>query len=191
VIRRDLWPLITIVLAIFISRPLVAQLESHPFAHNGYSRAYLVYRPQHLRSRPSVVFMLGGIRSTAKSTSKEFGWIEEADRYGFLVVFPEPMATQPNQPMDRHKNVTFWELKGSRSHRIAPGKLPVDDDGYLMAVLKDVLGREHVDRKRIFFVGFSSGSGMVQLLASRHPKKMGIIYLIPLTSVRESSTINT
>jgi poly(3-hydroxybutyrate) depolymerase len=122
--------------------------------------------------------MLGGIRSTAESASQDFGWIDEANRYGFLVVFPDPVATQPDQPMDRKTNVTFWEMKGSRTHLLAPGMLPVDDDGYLMDVLQDVLRREHPDRKRIYFAGFSSGSGMVQLLASRHPKDVKAIVAV-------------
>ena len=178
VIGRKLLLLLSMALTIAGVQPLAAQLESHPFAHNAYSRPYLLYRPRHLPSHPAVVFMLGGIRSTAKSTSKKFGWMEEADRNGFLVVFPEPVATEPNQPMDRQNNVTFWEMQGSRSHRLAPGMLPVDDDGYLMAVLNDVLRHQHVDRDRVFFAGFSSGSGMVQLLASRHPKDITAIVAV-------------
>ncbi|MHB1938310.1 MAG: CE1 family esterase [Acidobacteriaceae bacterium] len=175
--RKPLF-LLSIALTIAGVQPLAAQLESHPFAHNGYSRPYLLYRPRHLPSRPPVVFMLGGIRSTAKSASLNFGWMEEADHNGFLVVFPEPVATEPNQPMDRQNNVTFWEMQGSRSHRLAPGRLPVDDDGYLMSVLHDVLRREHADRNRIFFAGFSSGSGMVQLLAARHAKDITAIVAV-------------
>ena len=60
--------------------------------------------------------MLGGIRSTAKSTSDEFNWIAEADRNGFLVVFPEPVATTPIS-LRIGNNITFWEMKGSRTHR--------------------------------------------------------------------------
>jgi len=144
--------------------------------HNGYSRPYLLHRPAHITAHPAVVFMLAGIGSTAKFASENFNWIEEADRYGFLVVFPEPVPTQTDQPMDRYNNITFWEMKGSRTHRLAAGALPVDDDGYLMAVLNEVLRRDHVDKRRAFFAGFSSGSGAVQLLASRHSKQIsGIV----------------
>ena len=116
--------------------------------------------------------MLGGIGSTAKSASEDFDWIDEADRNGFLAVFPEPVATVTDQPADRHNNITFWEMKGSRTHQLAPGALPVDDDGYLMAVLHEVLRRDHPDVERVFFAGFSSGSGSVQLLASHHSKEI-------------------
>ena len=147
-----------------------AQILARPMSHNGYDRHYLLYRPAHLPARPAVVFMLGGITSTAESTSQEFGWTEIADKNGFLVVFPEPMRTDLTRPARGNDNITFWEMKGSRTHILSPGSLPVDDDGYLIAVLKDVLRRDHADRNRVFFAGFSSGSGMAQLFASRHPE---------------------
>lgn len=153
-------------------------MQTRPFVHNGYSRPYLIYRPVRLPSRPAVVFMLGGIRSTAKSTSQNFGWTEEADRNGFLVVFPDPVATEPGKPPDRKKNITFWQMKGSRTRTLSPGAMPVDDDGYLMAVLHDVLRRDHSDKKHVFFAGFSSGSGMVQLFASRHSKDIRAIVAV-------------
>jgi polyhydroxybutyrate depolymerase len=151
---------------------VAAQTQTRPFAHNGYSRPYIIHRPARLSGRPAVVFMLGGIGSTAKSASENFDWIGDADRNGFLAVFPDPVATITDQPADRHSNITFWEMKGSRTHQLAPGALPVDDDGYLMAVLHEVLRRDHPDPKRVFFAGFSSGSGAVQLLASRHSKEI-------------------
>jgi len=158
--------------------PAAAQLEARPLSHNGYLRPYLMFRPAHMSPHPAVVFMLGGIRSTAKSEAENFGWMELAERSGFLAVFPEPVATRPDQPADRKNNVTFWEMKGSRTHLLPPGKLPVDDDGYLSAVLRDVLRRDRPDRRRIFLAGFSSGSGMVQLFASRHSREIGAVVAV-------------
>ena len=174
---RGHWPRAFFLAVIFITLTSYAgaQVMTHPMQHNGYNRPYLVYRPARLPANPAVVFMLVGIRSTAESEAKEFGWTEEADRNGFVVVFPEPVATRADQPMDRKNNVTFWEMEGSRTHVLASGAQPVDDDGYLLAVMHDVIRREGVDRHRIFWAGFSSGSGMVQLFASRHAKEISAI----------------
>jgi polyhydroxybutyrate depolymerase len=163
---------ISFVVAVLLSQAVfaTAQTESRPFVHNGYARAYIIHRPVNVGAHPAVVFMLGGIGSTAKSESAEFGWIDVADRNGFLVVFPELVATQVDQPMDPHKNISFWEMKGSRTHKLGSGMMPVDDEGYLMAVVRDVLRRDHPNPKRVFFAGFSSGSGMVQLMAARHSR---------------------
>ncbi|HET9306142.1 MAG TPA: hypothetical protein VFO46_08965 [Candidatus Sulfotelmatobacter sp.] len=168
--------LFVIALLMAVAQNSSAQTDVKPFVHNGYSRPYLIHRPANLGPRPAVVFMLGGIGSTAKSASEDFNWIRESDRNRFLVVFPEPVPTQTDQPMDRHNNISFWEMKGSRTHRIPPGAQPVDDDGYLIAVLNEVISREHADNRRVFFAGFSSGSGAVQLLASRHSDQIsGIV----------------
>ncbi len=163
----------TVILAIasaVLAASAAAQIQTVPFSHNGYDRPYVLYRPAHLAAHPAIVFMLGGITSTAESASQEYGWKNEADRHGFLVVFPEPMRTNLTLPSSEKENITFWEMKGSRTHILAPGMPSVDDDGYLCAVLKDVLHREHPNPKRVFFAGFSSGSGMVQLFASKHPQ---------------------
>jgi poly(3-hydroxybutyrate) depolymerase len=164
--------ILTLLTALLMARSLAAQTETRPFAHNGYDRPYIIHRPAHPAAHPTVVFMLGGIGSTAQSESEDFNWISVSDRNGFFVVFPEPIATQTDQPMDRHNNISFWEMQGSRTHRLAAGALPVDDDGYLMAVLRDVLKRDRGDPERVFFAGFSSGSGAAQLLASRHSNEI-------------------
>jgi polyhydroxybutyrate depolymerase len=158
--------------------PAKAQMQVRPLTHNGYSRSYLIYRPAHLPAHPAVVIMLGGIRSTAESESQNFGWIDEANRQGFLVVFPAPVRTDLGQPIERRKNITFWQMQGSRTHILTPGGLPVDDDGYLLAVLQEVLRRDHPDRRRIFLAGFSSGSGMVQLFAARHSKYVSAVVAV-------------
>jgi polyhydroxybutyrate depolymerase len=169
-------PALLLALLILLSVQARAQLENRPLVHNGYARPYLVFHPTHVAAHPAVVVMLGGIRSTAKYEAENFGWTEEAERNGFLAVFPEPVATRTAEPADRKENVTFWEMNGSRIHVLAPGALPVDDDGYLLAVLRDVERHDHPDRKRMFLVGFSSGSGMVQLFAARHPREVsGIV----------------
>ena len=117
--------------------------------------------------------MLGGIGSTAQSTEQNFGWTSEADHNGFLVVFPSAVATDPSQPYDRKKNFTFWEMQGSRTHILTSGMNPVDDDGYLMAVLRDFPADHPI--AATFPSGFSSGSGMVQLFAARHSAQVRAI----------------
>ena len=163
-----LFPSILFLAYLSSTTPAEGQMQTRPFTHNSYDRPYLVYRPSRLAPDPPVVFMLGGITSTAQSSSMEYGWTEAADKYGFIVVFPNPVRTDLNQP-ESDKNITFWEIQGSRAHIMARGAPPVDDDGYLRAVIIDVIRRDHPNRNRIFFAGFSSGSGMVQLFASRHP----------------------
>jgi polyhydroxybutyrate depolymerase len=185
---RSFWFLLFSALATAAVPPIAAQMQTRPFTHNGYDRPYLIYRPEHLATHPAVVFMLGGIGSTAQFASTNFGWTQEADRNGFIVVFPEPVATDPSKPASK-KNITFWQMKGSRTRILALNALPVDDDGYLIAVLRDVLRRDHPSRQHVFFTGFSSGSGMVQLLASRHPKEIRAIAAVATPLMEPPTTL--
>ena len=165
-----------VAVALCLTRDATAgTIESHPYTHNGYSRPYLVYTPSHLTPHSAVVFVLGGVSSSALSSSIDLGWTEEAEHNGFIAVFPEPLTQDPEKSYVKYTNTTFWEMQGSRTHILAPKALPVDDDGYLMGVLQQVLRTQPVDRNRVFFTGFSSGSGMVQLFASRHPKSIAAI----------------
>ncbi len=152
----------------------LGKLASHPFMHNGYSRPYLVYTPRLLSSHPPIVFVLGGVGSSASSTAQELGWTEQADRNGFLVVFPEPLPTDPGKPFVKRVNTTFWEMQGSRKHLIGQ-RAPVDDDGYLMALLHQVLRTEPVDSRRVFLVGFSSAPAWFNYLPRDTPNSSPLL----------------
>jgi poly(3-hydroxybutyrate) depolymerase len=118
--------------------------------------------------------MLSGIGSTARSVAEDFGWREEADRNGFLVVFLGPLPKDPDLPISQ-ENSTFWESGEFQTHAQFEGHAHIDDEGYLMAVRADVLDRDRPDVHRIFFAGFSSGSAMVQPFAADHPRDVTAI----------------
>jgi poly(3-hydroxybutyrate) depolymerase len=67
---------------------------------------------------------------------------------------PSCCLANPINFLQSKTNTTFWDMQGSRTHLPPAGMLPIDDDGYLMAVLRDVLHRNSVDPKRIYFAGF-------------------------------------
>jgi poly(3-hydroxybutyrate) depolymerase len=188
-ILRNLLLLSPLVIAAPAALSTAGQLDVHPFAHNGYNRPYLVYTPVHLDPHPPVVFVLGGVGSSARSTASDLGWTQQADQHHFLLIFPEPLTRDPQQPFVKFTNTTFWEMQGSRTHALAPGMPPVDDDGYLMAVLADCLHTSRADRKRVFFTGFSSGSAMVQILASRHPKSITAIAAVATPLLEPPQTL--
>jgi polyhydroxybutyrate depolymerase len=119
--------------------------------------------------------MLSGVGSTAQMAAEDFGWQAEADRNGFITIFVGPLPEHPDEPASK-QNFTFWENGALISHIPAGGRTQVDDEGYLLAVLHDVIERDLANRHRVFFAGFSSGSAMVQRLAADHPKDItGIV----------------
>jgi polyhydroxybutyrate depolymerase len=51
----------------------------------------------------------------------------------------------------------------------------VDDDAYLLAILKEMESRYSIDAKRIYFVGHSNGGFMSYRMACRHPDRIAAI----------------
>ena len=108
---------------------------------------------QRIRQRPAVVFMLGGIGSTARSTRRISTGSASRIATDFWLYSQSQSLRNLISPRTEN-NISFWEMKGSRTHRLAAGAPPVDDDGYLMAVLAGSPHRDHGDRKRVFLRAF-------------------------------------
>jgi polyhydroxybutyrate depolymerase len=120
--------------------------------------------------------MLHGRGSTKEQAAKEFGWIELADKQGFLAVFPQALpiiptlaAGTPAPPsvpsgLGPTNDTLWWSSDFVRNQ----SSLHHPDDGIFikLLVLKLVV-EKHADSKRIFVAGFSSGGGMVADLAAR------------------------
>jgi polyhydroxybutyrate depolymerase len=51
----------------------------------------------------------------------------------------------------------------------------VDDDAYLLAILKEMESRYSIDAKRIYFVGHSNGGFMSYRMACKHPDRIAAI----------------
>jgi poly(3-hydroxybutyrate) depolymerase len=101
--------LVLILSPLVATRALFAQIETRPFVFG--SRPYLIYKPAHAKPHPSVVFMLGGVGSTAQTAAEDFGWQGEADRICFIVVFVERCR---GIPINQHRTRT------SRSGKTEP-----------------------------------------------------------------------
>ncbi len=126
----------------------------------GYDRQYLLHVPPHLDRSAAlpVVLMFHGAGATARWTVEETGWVQKADREGFLAVFPEGVPAFPGDPPSFRRNPQLWN-DGSGRGRI--GELNVDDPGFVRALLDQLEVAYAVDAARIFATGFSNGGGLV------------------------------
>jgi polyhydroxybutyrate depolymerase len=126
---------------------------------DGLARTYIVHVPASYNSKTqsSLVVMLHGGGGTAKAAMWETGWTEKADRAGFLAVFPNAMSRDPSQRSSFAKNPQLWN---DGSDRFYPGQKAPDDVGFISAMLNDLSVRFNVDKRRIFFTGFSNGASM-------------------------------
>jgi len=126
---------------------------------DGLVRTYIVHVPPSYDSKTqsSLVVMLHGGGGTAKAAMWETGWTEKADRAGFLAVFPNAMSRDPSRRSSFAKNPQLWN---DGSDRFYPGQKAPDDVGFISAMLNDLSVRFNVDKRRIFFTGFSNGASM-------------------------------
>jgi len=117
----------------------------------GLRRAFRTYMPAVVASPAPLVFVLHGGGGTARQMERSVSFNALADRFGFVVIYPDAV--------DRNWN------DGRNAANIRSQREAVDDVGFI-ATLIDVLSREmRIDRRRIFATGISNGGFMSQRLA--------------------------
>ncbi|MFA5058585.1 MAG: PHB depolymerase family esterase [Opitutaceae bacterium] len=123
------------------------------------TRRYLVHVPAGDDGKKPlpVVIMLHGGGGTARGAMKETGWTHQADREGFLAVFPEATPPDPAKPSRFGTNGQVWNDGSGRFHA---GERNVPDVTFINAMIDDLIARFAVDQRRIYATGFSNGASM-------------------------------
>ncbi|MCB1068821.1 MAG: hypothetical protein KDL31_00610 [Kiritimatiellae bacterium] len=140
--------------------------------HGGVQRRYVLYRPRSLTRPAPVVVMLDGRGGTPWTAMKITGWSRLAEEQGFLVVYPEAMRLHPDQPMHYLTNPQMWDAGSGGSDT---DRSPVDDTGFLRAILDDLPAQERIDPRQVYLTGFSNGASMVFRYAVTHPETLAAI----------------
>jgi polyhydroxybutyrate depolymerase len=122
--------------------------------HDGVSRQFIVHVPPGYDGSLPVPLVLDihGLTSNAAQQESFTGWRQKADANGFLVVYPNGLDASWNAGSLCCGNSL---LNG------------VDDEGFLRAVVTDVLRNACIDPKRVYATGLSNGGAMSHLLACR------------------------
>lgn len=116
--------------------------------HNGLYRRYLLRVPPALdpaEPAPLVLCLHGG-GGSADQMARFTSMSALSDEHGFLVAYPDAM----------HRR---WE-DGRIDRTASLRRTPIDDVGFLAAVIDDVSRRHTVDPKRVFATGPSNGGFM-------------------------------
>ncbi len=145
-------------------RPLPAQRravsrmqETTNFGANPGALRMLVYRPDFLPPGAPLVVVLHGCTQSAEAYAHGAGWLDLADRHGFIVVAPE--QTQANNP-----SLCFnW---------FNPGDVRRDEgEAASIRAMVDVAVRAFgADPTRIFVTGLSAGGAMTSALLAAYPE---------------------
>ena len=132
--------------------------------YGGQGRSYLLHLPDPLPNKPQpLVVVLHGGGGSAESVAKMTGFDAEADKGGFIVVYPNgtdkarPLLNAMGKP-----GFLTWNAGRccgyARDHK-------VDDVGFIRAVVTQVVKDHGADPKRVYATGISNGGMMAYRLA--------------------------
>jgi polyhydroxybutyrate depolymerase len=124
---------------------------------DGLKRSYLTYVPKDLPKGAPLVVVLHGSGQTGADIRGETGYGFErlADAQGFSVVYPSAYTFDWNDC----SKIGDYEVNGSA----------VDDIGFLVTVVNQMIEGGSVDEKRVFVTGVSAGGSMSIRLAMEAP----------------------
>lgn len=128
--------------------------------HGGLTRKYLLHIPAHRdpgKALPLVIALHGGGGHAAfMADDARYGWVGEADREGFAVVFPNGYSRLPG---GRFATWNAGRCCGDARDR------NIDDVGFVRALVADVRRKQAIDPTRIFATGMSNGGMLSHRLA--------------------------
>lgn len=125
--------------------------------HGGVQRVYRAHVPAGARGPAALVVMLHGGGGDAPSVMRQTGWGRLAEREGFVVAFGQALPVNPRARSNFMVNPNVWDDGSQRGNR---RRGPVDDIGYIAAMIDDLSRRTTIDPRRIYLTGHSNGAAM-------------------------------
>jgi poly(hydroxyalkanoate) depolymerase family esterase len=131
--------------------------ENFGFGSNPGNLRMFVYRPASLADNPALVVVLHGCTQTAAGYDLGAGWSTLADRYGFVLLFPE-------QQRSNNPNGCFNWFQPAHSQRGKGEPLSIRQ-----MIEKSVVDHG-IDRRRVFVTGLSAGGAMTSNMLACYPE---------------------
>lgn len=155
---NSLWTFSGLFALAFTPLVMAAQLTPVPdFGANPGNLNMHVHAPAGLRAHAPVVVAMHGCLQTAATYAVESGWNELADRYGFLVIYPE------QRPTNNDKNCFSW-FEDEDINR---------DQGEALSIRNMVLHAQRQYRahaRRVYVTGLSAGGCMTAVMLATYPE---------------------
>ncbi|MCX6515222.1 MAG: alpha/beta hydrolase-fold protein [Actinobacteria bacterium] len=128
-------------------------------------RAYSKFVPSSYSKDTSIplVVLLHGYGATGAQQESYMKFESVAEKNKFILVYPDGTTDSVGK--------RFWNATDACCNFFSE----VDDDAYLLSILKEVESNYSIDAKRIYFVGHSNGGFMSYRMACRHPDRIAAI----------------
>ena len=121
------------------------------FNHNGFNRMYTLYKPDNLKEKAPLVFILHGYTSNSTNIMNYSAMNSIADRHGFMVCYPQ--GTRNLYTGQTHWNANLKEMSS------------VNDSAFLKDLAKKLQAEYDLSDKNTFVGGMSNGGFMSYTLA--------------------------
>lgn len=126
------------------------------FGSNPGQLTMKVHAPAHIPAGAALVVVLHGCTQTAEDYAAPAGWLDLADRFGFVVLAPEQVRA--NNP-----NLCFnWY----QTHDIQRGGGEAES---IAQMVSHAIRTHGLDERRVFITGLSAGGAMTSVLLATHP----------------------
>lgn len=154
-VSRLLVKFITLSLLWLLPAAYSAELQSVKLPNDRY---YLLYVPASVHSSKAapLVLMFHGGGGHAEQAAQAYGWQATADKYGFVLVFPNGSSRLPRA------RLATWNAGNCCGYARDEH---IDDVAFVRQVIADVQRRVAVDPQRMFATGMSNGAMLSQRLA--------------------------
>jgi len=137
-------------------RQATGHVKVESLQEGNQSRDFRVFRPASALKHPGLVIVLHGADASGLQIERQSGFDAQADRLGWIAVYPEGYADG-------------WNPFGCCHH---PG---VDDVAFIADIIDKLTETDGIDATRVFVTGISRGGMMAYRLACELSSKLAAI----------------
>ena len=171
--------LLTLLMAVVLCFTVNAQTTTKTMNWDDSVRQYIEYIPAsyNANSPAPVLFILHGLGDDMNNMFYGTGFQTYADQHGWILITPQATEAVVSLMGQSFSLGTAWNsgIQGSVYGMTIAINPEVDDSGFLMAILDDLVAHYNVDQEHVFVTGFSMGGFMSHRMAIEHADRIKAI----------------